>query len=603
MFRSIFSALLLGACTAPGTTPAPPAALVALEDATEAECPGGGVAILTGIDTDGDAVLDETEVEDRRAVCSGLSGSDGSNTTGTVLAVEPATTVECPESGIVVLVGEDTDGDGSLSAGEVVDRVPVCDGEEGAAGTPGQGGADGGTTLVRIDPAGPLDCPNGGIIVVVGLDADGDGVLGSTEGTTREAVCDGADGQDGQNGTGGRAVHHGHVSIASTADFARLAGVERIVGDLAIHCLGEPMPDLLPLATLREVTNVVSVQSCTQLTTLSGLDGLTTIGGSFVARDLPDLVSLEGLGALESIGGGLSLEDLDALVDLRGLGALGFVGSNLTVTLTDSLVTLDGLGPVAEVDRLILTTNLALADLDGLEALRVARGGVDLRANRVLASVAGLGGLESVGEDLTLYDLPALTHLDGFDSLALVGADLIVELTGLEDVAGFAALTEVEGALAVQTNRSLTDLGGFGALTHVGGFFRVTNNAALVDGAGFTSLASVGGTLYVSDNPALRSLGSFTSLSQIADNLDLRNNDDLPDLDAFGALRTVGEDITIEGHAELVSIAGLHGLTTLGDDMFVDRNPCLPSSARTAFVAATGINPVSWQSNGTTVCP
>ncbi|DAC47759.1 MAG TPA: hypothetical protein D7H93_00360, partial [Candidatus Poseidoniales archaeon] len=56
------------------------------------------------------------------------------------------------------------------------------------------------TTLVSLEVASTSDCANGGTLIHSGLDADGDGILSTSEITFTQAVCNGADGADGSNG-------------------------------------------------------------------------------------------------------------------------------------------------------------------------------------------------------------------------------------------------------------------------------------------------------------------------------------------------------------------------------------------------------------------
>ncbi len=79
-----------------------------------------------------------------------------------------------------------------------------CDGRALLAiDVPGEPGADGTSWLVVLDDADPADCEDGGVVISVGPDDDGDGELDVLEVAGRVAVCDGADGADGKDGTDG----------------------------------------------------------------------------------------------------------------------------------------------------------------------------------------------------------------------------------------------------------------------------------------------------------------------------------------------------------------------------------------------------------------
>ncbi len=74
-------------------------------------------------------------------------------------------------------------------------------GETGQTGQQGEPGDDGHSALAStgVEPAGS-NCPNGGIKVWVGMDSDDDGFLDASEVQSTQYVCNGADGQDGTDG-------------------------------------------------------------------------------------------------------------------------------------------------------------------------------------------------------------------------------------------------------------------------------------------------------------------------------------------------------------------------------------------------------------------
>ena len=78
----------------------------------------------------------------------------------------------------------------------------ACTGDPGAtgeAGQPGGPGPDGANALVKTSDEAPgANCANGGTKIEVGVDADGDGALDTTEVTSTSYVCDGETGT-GQN--------------------------------------------------------------------------------------------------------------------------------------------------------------------------------------------------------------------------------------------------------------------------------------------------------------------------------------------------------------------------------------------------------------------
>ncbi|MCP4755787.1 MAG: hypothetical protein GY866_33400 [Proteobacteria bacterium] len=141
----------------------------------DANCPNGGVAIETGIDENGNGVLDDDEVDETQYVCNGVSGqngadgqdgADGQGDSGTNSLVsisdEPAG-VNCTVGGKIIETGLDngdgggTAGDNTLQPGEIDSAEYVCNGASGD---------DGLKSLVKVtnETAG-TNCTNGGLKV------------------------------------------------------------------------------------------------------------------------------------------------------------------------------------------------------------------------------------------------------------------------------------------------------------------------------------------------------------------------------------------------------------------------------------------------------
>ena len=164
-------------CQSASGTGGGPASLVSiLDEPAGANCLHGGLAVSTGLDDDGDGVLGPLEVDDVSYVCHGAPGEDGTVGTNSLVRVDPlAPGAPCPQGGLLVKTGLDTDGDGALGDGEVQDEQAVCHGHNAL------------TRLTTVEWGGA--CPYGGVLVETGLDLDGDGVLGDPEVTREEYLC------------------------------------------------------------------------------------------------------------------------------------------------------------------------------------------------------------------------------------------------------------------------------------------------------------------------------------------------------------------------------------------------------------------------------
>lgn len=87
-------------------------------------CAAGGVVITSGADTDGNGMLDDSEVTSTNYVCSGPSGTSGTSTLSTVSS-EPAG-ANCAAGGVKIDNGTDANNDHVLQPSEVTSTTYVC---------------------------------------------------------------------------------------------------------------------------------------------------------------------------------------------------------------------------------------------------------------------------------------------------------------------------------------------------------------------------------------------------------------------------------------------------------------------------------------------
>jgi Tol biopolymer transport system component len=143
--------------------------LVDIRPATATECTAGGQTVLVGSDTNGNGTLDESEVTNSSAVCNGSDGMDGA------------------------------------PGADGMNGDPGEDGDDGLPGDPGMNGVPGTNALIATTTIAPgADCANGGTQVDAGLDDDNDGVLDEGEIDATSFICTGEDGDPGQPGQPGQ---------------------------------------------------------------------------------------------------------------------------------------------------------------------------------------------------------------------------------------------------------------------------------------------------------------------------------------------------------------------------------------------------------------
>ena len=87
-------------------------------------CPNGGVEIESGIDDNGNGVLDTVEVDDVSSICHGEDGVDGSSTLINIVS-EPVG-ANCSAGGFLIETGFDINVDGILDPGEATGSTYLC---------------------------------------------------------------------------------------------------------------------------------------------------------------------------------------------------------------------------------------------------------------------------------------------------------------------------------------------------------------------------------------------------------------------------------------------------------------------------------------------
>ncbi|WP_420578512.1 DUF7151 family protein [Ekhidna sp.] len=179
-------------------------ALVVVNDEAPGDnCAAGGVKISVGQDANENGTLDSDEIASVSFVCNGADGNDGANGSTLVARTSPEEPGEnCENGGTLVEIGADANGNGSLDNGEVQTSFFVCNGQDGADG--GSGGENGLTSLIRATPL--EDCgPNSttGVRIEVGLDKNGNGVLESNADPDLDEIESTYEICDGADGTPG----------------------------------------------------------------------------------------------------------------------------------------------------------------------------------------------------------------------------------------------------------------------------------------------------------------------------------------------------------------------------------------------------------------
>lgn len=234
------------------------------------------------------------------------------------------------------------------------------------------------------------------------------------------------------------------------------------------------------------------------------------------------------------ITGSLDISGAD-ITDLSPLSTLTTVGSGINIANNGALVTLNGLTSLSNVgSEFFIGNNPILSSIDGLTSLTSTASNFNISYNPVLSSLQGLNNLVSVGSILKIDDNPLLSDLSTFSSLTTVGSTFwIRDMVALTDLNDFSMLTSVGGTVTILSNTALTEFCALFPVINSGNFgaYNISGNAVnptqqeIID-AGPCSVCPDGNTIFVNDdaNGANTGLSWDDAYNDLQDALALADN-------------------------------------------------------------------------------
>ncbi|MFH1808866.1 MAG: hypothetical protein ABIJ09_08975 [Pseudomonadota bacterium] len=343
----------------------------------------------------------------------------------------------------------------------------------------------------------------------------------------------------------------GTLDITDNADLSHLTGLEALhtVGGAlylghydnaqGVHLGNDSLQDVHALSGLRQIGGSLTVQLSPELGSLHGLEELQTLGGHLLVQHCNDLGDVRALHRLQSMGAYLWLEDLPRLTSLEGLQNVSQVGTDLGLVSLPQLTDLRALEFLhADLHSLYVTSCPLLQDLSGLQNLRISQW-LQIRSNDGLVTLQGLPQTVSgVLTHVEIYDHPLLQSLDGLDSLVHVRLDPARVCTQARRTAKSCA-----GMLAIHDNASLPGLEGLNALTQVDDSLVIEDNARLQQVVALNAVLHIGGELSVQRNPQLISLDGLHQVGEIAAGVIIEDNDALLELAGLSGLAVLGGEV------------------------------------------------------------
>jgi len=404
----------------------------------------------------------------------------------------------------------------------------------------------------------------------------------------------------------------GDMSIFGS-DITNLSGLSILThlgGNLKIgYVYGYANQNLTSLTGLEGIISIggdLQILCNDALVSLTGLEGLTSIGGylgignSIPESGNPDLTSLTGLDGLISIGGGLIISGNDALVSLTGLGGLTSIGVGLGIFSNDALTSLTGLEAVTSIgEHLRISGNPALINLSGMENVTSIGGQLEISGNTSLTSLAGLDNIdEGTIDDIYIESNGSLSNCE-----AIWLCDYLANPVGSVNIYNNALGCNTPADVADDCGITLPCLpyGNYIFLSQDGidNFQMDYPNCTelkgytLISGSNINNLLGLSvittiSTITIEDINILDSLTGLDNVTSIEYRLRVHNNDALTSLAGLDNVTSVG-DLEIKWNDALTSLTGLEGLTSLGDNLNISFN-----NALTSLIGLDNVTSIGW---------
>jgi hypothetical protein len=260
------------------------------------------------------------------------------------------------------------------------------------------------------------------------------------------------------------------------------------------------------------------------LTSLDGLENLTSIGGSlqlFYNDTLINILALENLdaGSITNIDifGNPYLIDCEVqcicdylsnptgVVNIHNNG----VGCNSTI---EASIACGIISPCLPYGDYYISSQ---ADIDNFQTIYPnctdLNGNMTIEGNNI-TNLSGINMVNSVSNSLTIEDCDSLINLVGLENLHSIGDEFIIKFNdALVNLTGLEGLSFIPHYFDIEYN-GLTSMSGLENVNSLGGSLYIYANSALTDLMGLHNIQSIGGFLYIELNYSLVSLSGLDSI-------------------------------------------------------------------------------------------
>jgi len=328
------------------------------------------------------------------------------------------------------------------------------------------------------------------------------------------------------------------------------------------------LPDGITFTTQAEIDIFqTNYPYCTEI------EGDVTISGD-------DITNLNGLSVLTSIEGDLSIGFYDFefgytgnpnLINLTGLEGISIIGGDLSIFDNTTLLNCTGLDNVTSIGGdLLINLNYALTSILALSNMTSLGGDLWIGQNSSLTNLSGLEGLSSIEGTLSFgYGLgggnSGLTSLTGLENVTSIEGNLkITKCHVLNSLLGLNNVTSIGGTLEIGYNNAITNLSGLDNVDSIGGYVTIYGNDALTNLTGLGNLTFIGENFLLGgmggSNPVLTSLAGLENLTSIGGGIMIFNHESLVSLMTLNNVTSIGGDLWIIGNDLLTSLTGLDNI-------------------------------------------
>lgn len=297
-----------------------------------------------------------------------------------------------------------------------------------------------------------------------------------------------------------------------------------------------------------EITGNLSIGSpffTSNITSLAGLDNITTIGGRLDILNNGALTNLAGLDNITTVGSDLIIKQNTALTNIAGLNNINTIGEELVIDLNETL------------------TNCAIESF-------CTYLGIAANEASIINNATGCNSREEVVMACNAPQCP--------DGNVILSSQAEVDAF----VAAYPNCSEIAGHLVIGSTRSssdITNLTGLNNIRRVRRKLVIAGNASLMSLAGLDNITTTGDDLRIENNDALTNLEGLNGVTTVGQDLNIEGNAALINLVGLDAFTAAGEDLVIRSNSALTSLVGLDAFTTLGRKLFILNNSRLTTCA------------------------